>query len=257
MATALAGGLLESGLATGEQIAASDPSAEGGERFASAVPGAKVSTSNAEVAEKSTVVILAVKPQVIPLVLEGLAPSIGHEQLVVSIAAGVTLSRLEQLLPSRTRVVRVMPNTPCLIGQGASGFSLGSAATEADGQLVDQMLRAVGIAFELPEPLLDGVTGLSGSGPAFVYTVVEALTAGGEAAGLPPEVAAELAAQTVAGAAEMILKTGLPPSELRDAVTSPGGTTLAGLEAYEKHEGRGALMAAVMAATERSRELGK
>ncbi|MGI9457403.1 MAG: pyrroline-5-carboxylate reductase family protein, partial [Aeoliella sp.] len=178
MATALAGGLVEGGRATGEQIAASDPSEDVGRRFSAAVPGANVVDDNGKVARNSAVVILAVKPQVIDAAIQSVSAAIGGEQVVVSIAAGITVARLEQKLPPGTRVVRVMPNTPCLIGRGASGYSLGSSAKPGDGELVDRMLKAVGIALELPEPLLDGVTGLSGSGPAFVYTVIEALSDG-------------------------------------------------------------------------------
>jgi pyrroline-5-carboxylate reductase len=152
-------------------------------------------------------------------------------------------------------VIRVMPNTPCLIGRGASGFSLGLHATKADAAVVEQLLSTVGIAMEVPEKLLDAVTGLSGSGPAYVYLMIEALSDGGVRAGLPRDLATKLAAQTVLGSAEMVLSTGQHPGALKDAVTSPGGTTIAGLHALEQNGVRGALMDAVLAATERAREL--
>jgi pyrroline-5-carboxylate reductase len=150
-----------------------------------------------------------------------------------------------------------MPNTPCLISEGASGYCLGPGATPDDAQLVEMLLRAVGQAFEVPERLLDAVTGLSGSGPAFVYVMVEALSDGGVRMGLPRDVATALAAQTVRGAAAMVLSTSLHPGVLKDQVTSPGGTTIAGLQALEEHGVRAGLMAAVQAATLRSAELGK
>jgi pyrroline-5-carboxylate reductase len=168
----------------------------------------------------------------------------------------VTLARLEAGLGS-SRVIRVMPNTPCLVGSSAAAYSLGSAATKSDGELVEQFLHSVGIAVRVDEKLLDAVTGLSGSGPAFVYLMIEALSDGGVRAGLPRDIATQLAAQTVRGAAEMVLQTGQHPGVLKDQVASPGGTTIAGLQALEERGVRGALMAAVEAAARRSRELGQ
>jgi pyrroline-5-carboxylate reductase len=150
-----------------------------------------------------------------------------------------------------------MPNTPCLIGKGASGFSLGEHATKDDGALVAKLLSAVGAAFEVKEDLLDAVTGLSGSGPAFVYSMIEALSEGGVAAGLPAELAAELAARTAAGAASMVLETGETPAVLRERVTSPGGTTVAGLGVLTERRFREAVVEAVQAAARRSAELGQ
>ena len=155
------------------------------------------------------------------------------------------------------RLVRVMPNTPCLVGQGACGFCLGEKATDDDGRLVEQLLQSVGLAYQVEEKLLDAVTGLSGSGPAFVYTIIEALSDGGVRMGLPRQVATALAAQTVRGAAEMVLATGEHTGALKDRVTSPGGTTIAGIQALESGGLRAALMAAVEAATRRSTELGR
>jgi pyrroline-5-carboxylate reductase len=160
-------------------------------------------------------------------------------------------------LGSQARLARVMPNTPCLVGAGASAYALGGAATAADGQLVARLLSTVGIAVELDESLLDAVTGLSGSGPAYVYQVIEALSDGGVLMGLPRDVATRLASQTVLGAAQMVMHTGEPPAVLKDAVASPGGTTIAGLHALESGGLRAALMNAVRAATLRSRELGE
>jgi pyrroline-5-carboxylate reductase len=189
--------------------------------------------------------------------LSTVSGSIRGDALVVSIAAGVTLARLEAALPDGQRVIRVMPNTPCLIGKGASGFALGTHATKSDAKTVESLLSAVGAAFEVPEKLLDAVTGLSGSGPAFVYSMIEALTEGGAAEGLPPELAGELAARTVAGAAEMVLQTKESPAVLRDRVTSPGGTTVAGLGVLRERGFKDAVSEAVKAATRRSAELGQ
>jgi pyrroline-5-carboxylate reductase len=175
----------------------------------------------------------------------------------VSIAAGVTLSRLAAGLPPRQKIIRVMPNTPALVGQGASAYSLGEHVPADDGKLVARLLSAVGVAFEVPEAMLDAVTGLSGSGPAFVYSMIEALARGGTSVGLSAELAAELAARTVAGAAQMVLVTGEAPGVLRDRVTSPGGTTLAGLAVLRERGFGEAVADAVVAATRRSAELGQ
>ena len=150
-----------------------------------------------------------------------------------------------------------MPNTPCLVGQGASAYALGARATDQDAEIVQRMMSAVGVAFRLEESYLDAVTGLSGSGPAYVYLLIEALSDGGVRVGLPRSVAATLAAQTVRGAAEMVLVQGEHPAVLKDRVASPGGTTIAGLHALEEHGLRSAAIAAVVAATQRARELGQ
>jgi pyrroline-5-carboxylate reductase len=189
--------------------------------------------------------------------LAALNEPIRRDALVVSIAAGITIERIAAALPDAQRIVRVMPNTPCLIGKGASGYSLGPHATEVDARLVGKLLSAVGAAYEVAEASLDAVTGLSGSGPAFVYSMIEALTEGGQAAGLPAELAAELAARTAAGAAAMVLETGDTPAVLRERVTSPGGTTLAGLGVLADREFSLIVKEAVLAATRRSIELGR
>lgn len=262
MATALGRGLVKAELVSSSAIVACDPSPAAAERFESAIPGATVLKNNCQLAAEVGVIVLAVKPQHMDLVLAELAGGAERanggmgDPLVVSIAAGVPLARLAAGLPDGTRLVRVMPNTPCLIGRGASAYSLGATATAADGKTVHQMLTAVGTAREVPEKFLDAVTGLSGSGPAFVYTVIESLSDGGVLMGLPRDLAAALATQTVAGAAEMVLTTGEHPAQLREEVASPGGTTVAGLEALEKEGLRAALLEAVRAATCRSQELG-
>ena len=255
MATALARGLIGSGSASAETLVASDVQAEARERFAAETGGRAVGT-NAEVWEASQVVVLAVKPQQMAEVLRDGRGRVTAEHLVVSVAAGVTLETIATALGAERRLVRVMPNTPCLIGAGASAYALGGTTTPQDAALVERMLSTVGIAVAVPEKLLDAVTGLSGSGPAYVYQIIEALSDGGVRVGLPREIATQLAAQTVLGAARMVLETGQHPGALKDAVASPGGTTIAGLHVLEAGGLRGLLMDAVQAATERSEELG-
>ena len=201
---------------------------------------------------------LATKPDVIPTVLAECGPALLKRGcLVVSIAAGVTLTTMESALPDGVRVIRVMPNLNALVGQLAAGFCCGKHATRKDSELVKSLLGTVGRAEEVPEKLMDAVTGLSGSGPAFGYMMVEALADGGVRAGLPRPTAMVLAAQTLKGAAEMVLTTGKHPGELKDQVCSPGGTTIAGVEALEKAGFRSAAIGAVTAAAARAAELGK
>jgi pyrroline-5-carboxylate reductase len=256
MAKALAQGFVSTGLVTASRIVACDPVPAARESFGSTVNGATIATTNAQVVDQANVVFLAVKPQSMPTVLGELAGRCGSEKLIVSIAAGVPMAKLTAGLKTE-RVARVMPNTPALVGKGASAYALAAGASPADGQLVGQLMGAVGQAFLVDEKLLDAVTGLSGSGPAFVYVMIEALADGGVKMGLPRDVAAALAAQTVRGAAEMVLTTGEHPASLKDKVASPGGTTIAGLAALEDRGLRAALIAAVEAATRRSQELGK
>jgi pyrroline-5-carboxylate reductase len=256
MARALGQGFVSAGLVPGRQISYCDPSEKAGLDFGQSVGGARQAASNAEVVSQSNVVFLAVKPQNMPTVFAEIRGKVGSEKLIVSIAAGITLSRLREGLKTE-RIVRVMPNTPALVGKGASAYALGPGATAADGQLVGQLLEAVGQAFQVEEKLLDAATGLSGSGPAFVYVMIEALADGGVRMGLPRDVAMALAALTVRGAAEMVVTSGEHPAVLKDRVASPGGTTIAGLAALEDRGLRAALIAAVEAATRRSQELGK
>lgn len=254
MATALVKGIIRAGLVSAGDLWASDPDQQARERFAAAT-GAKTLADNAGLVEQVDVVVLAVKPSVAASVLDQLAPGLGGSKLLVSIVAGVRIAKLMERLGSQARVVRVMPNTPCMVGCGASAFSRGGCATIEDARLVETLLGAVGLVVEVDERLLDAVTGLSGSGPAFVYLVIEALSDGGVCMGLPRATAVKLAAQTVLGAAQMVLSTGEHPAVLRDRVASPAGTTIAGIRALEAGGVRAALMAAVQAATQRSQEL--
>lgn len=255
MATALAKGWLRAGLIHADGCRASDPLPQARQAF-TVETGCLAVVGNREIVPPSDVLVLAVKPQSMPALLEEIRPLVAGK-LVVSIAAGITLRQLAAGLGSSCRLIRVMPNTPCLIGASASGYSPGDNASAEDLALVDRLLKAVGVAFRLPEHLLDAVTGLSGSGPAFVYLMIEALSDGGVRVGLPRDVATALAAQTVLGAAKMVLETQSHPGVLKDMVASPGGTTIAGLHALERGGVRGALMDAVEAATRRAIELGK
>lgn len=256
MAQALAHGFVAAGRVPASQILAADPSPAARQAFQAAVPEATVTNDNALVVAQAEIVVLAVKPQYLASVLEPFSAAETAGRLFISIAAGATLGTLIKGLQT-DRVVRVMPNTPCLVGQAAAGYCLGPGALPEDGPLVEQLLSAVGLSFALEERLLDAVTGLSGSGPAYVYVMIEALSDGGVKMGLPRDVATKLAAQTVRGAAEMVLSDGRHPAALKDAVASPGGTTIAGLAMLEERGVRAGLIAAVEAATRRSIELGK
>lgn len=253
MATALARGWIAAKLTQPDLILAGDP-VEATRAWFTRETGAAAVSDNRQVVEASDLLILAVKPQNMRELLEEIRP--GSRHLIVSIAAGVSLQQLADRLGGEARLVRVMPNAPCQVGASASAYAAGPAATAADVALVDRLLNSVGRAMAVPEKLLDAVTGLSGSGPAYVFVMIEALADGGVRMGLPRDTAMLLAAQTVFGAAKMLLETGLHPGSLKDMVASPGGTTIAGLHELERGGLRGILMDAVEAAALRSAELG-
>lgn len=215
------------------------------------------SPDNARAAKGAGVIILAVKPKDMAEALRSLSGVVEDDQVVITIAAGIPIRFVEEGLGGRGRVVRVMPNTPALIGRGAAGVAQGKKARKKDLDLAVEIFNSVGRAVVVEERLMDAVTGLSGSGPAFVAVVVEALADGGVKMGLSREVALALAAQTVAGTAEMVLQTGEHPGRIKDMVASPGGTTMAGLAALEAGTLRSTLMGAVEAATRRSQELSR
>lgn len=256
MATALAKGFCDFKICAVSEMLASDVQ-ECARRTFERETGAKTTDSNKQVAEFAKTIILAVKPQSIEVVLEQIKDFITKDHLVISVAAGIKISFLEGLLPEGTRVIRVMPNTPALVGCGASAYALGRFATKQDEELTHKLFSSVGIAVKVNEELLDAVTGLSGSGPAYIYLIIEAMSDGGMAAGLPRDVAVKLAAATVMGAAKMVLETGMHPGQLKDMVTSPGGTTIEGLHELEKSAVRGAFINAVRAAAEKSKLLAK
>ena len=256
MATALARGLVTAGIVKPDQVLGSDMVEDARAAFGREV-GARTTAFNPDVPKFASVFILAVKPAQVPAVLKELRGHVSERHLLVSLAAGVPLASLEEGLETGAHVVRVMPNTPALVGAAASAYALGRSATAEDGQLVEGLLGAVGLALQVPEPQLDAVTGLSGSGPAYVYLIIEALSDGGVAAGLPRDIAHKLAAQTVLGAARMALETGLHPGVLKDMVTSPGGTTIEGVHELEKAGVRGAMINAVRAAADKAHKLGR
>jgi len=256
MAAALARGFVDSGLVAPENLIASDPVPAGRKAFGQAV-GCETTDSNADVLAKAKVIFLAFKPHQLDEATETVRDQFDGSYLVISILAGVRLAKLDEACGGLARVVRVMPNTPALVGEGACGYALGQAATSDDGELVKRLLCAVGVAYEVKESLIDAVTGLSGSGPAYGYTIIEALSDGGVAAGLSRDIATRLAAQTMLGAAKMVLETGKHPGELKDMVCSPGGTTIEGVHELEEGGVRNALINAVRSATERAVELGQ
>ena len=256
MAEALAKGIINASLSSVDKIIASDVDKKRCQILEKDT-GIKTTQENKKITSESDIIILAVKPNIIGSILKELKNDITPKHLVVSIAAGIPLDFIESALNKGCRVVRVMPNTPCLVGETAAGYALGKAATRDDGKLVGEILNAVGKSYLLEEKHLDAVTGLSGSGPAFVYTVIEALSDGGVKMGLPRDISTKLAAQTVLGSAKMVLESGMHTGELRDFVTSPGGTTIAGLHALEKGNIRNALIDAVETATKKSKKLGR
>ncbi len=256
MAEAMVKGLIAAGNAPASILVAEPDAAR--RRLLAKRYGVGVTADNAEVQASASTIVLAVKPQVLGEVLAALAPAVTGRELFVSIAAGVMLARIEQVLGPRARVVRVMPNTPCLLGQGASVLCAGSRATRADAKLVKSLFAAVGDAHEVTdEKQMHAVTALSGSGPAYVYRFAEALVDGAARAGLPEDLARALTYRTIAGAAAMMIQTGQDPADLRRAVSSPGGTTLAGLGAMEERGFPESVRAALQAAARRSVELGK
>jgi pyrroline-5-carboxylate reductase len=256
MGSALVRGVLEAGWADTDSVVGSDADAKIRKEFSGST-AVRVTDDNSEVAAFADVIVLAVKPNMVATVLDGISNQINPEKLVLSIAAGVPLARIEPRLPPKSRVVRVMPNTPFMAGAGASAFALGTHARPEDADTVQEILASRGIAFRVEEKLLDTVTGLSGSGPAFVCLFIEALADGGVRMGLPRDLALKLAAQTVYGSAKLTIETGLHPAVLKDQVASPGGTTIAGVHALEAGGFRGIVMDAVVEATLRSAELGK
>jgi len=254
--SAIVRGAIRSGLVRKDQVMASDVS-EALRQSVAAELGIAVTPNNGTVCDFADIVILAVKPQIVDPVVKEIAEKLGKAKLLVSVAAGVPLSRIEGHLATGARVVRVMPNIPCVVGAGASCYAGGIHATDRDLEKVGSILGSFGIALPLEEKHLDAVTGLSGSGPAYVFLFIESLADGGVQVGLSRDVALKLALQTVYGAARLALEGGKHLGQLRDEVTSPGGTTIAGLYALEKGGMRGIVMEAVLQATSRSQALGK
>lgn len=256
MANAIVRGLLEAEVCEPNQLRASDPRSEQRDHLQK-LHGITGCADNAEVARFADVLVLATKPQVFDRLLTEIAPHVGPTTLVVSIAAGVSIAAIERALQPGVRVVRTMPNTPAQVGAGATGIAAGTHATDDDIALVCRLFESVGVVEVLEESLLDAVTGLSGSGPAFIFVIIEALSDAGVKMGLHRQTAQKLAAQTVYGSARLLLETGEHPGRLKDMVASPGGTTIAGLHTLEAGGLRTTLIDAVQAATHRSAELGQ
>lgn len=255
MAEALLAGLLRKGLTTPDRLAVSDPIAARRDLLHRHF-GLVVTADNQAAVRGADIVVFCVEPQVLDDVLTELAPSLQSHPLLISVAAGYPLSRVQAQLAGATRLVRAMPNTPSAIGEGVTALSLAAGLSASDRQAAEQLFESVGSVVVVEERLMDAVTGLSGSGPAYVFAMVEALADGGVLAGLPRPAAQQLAARTVAGAARMVLGQGEHPAVLKDRVASPGGTTIAGLSRLEQGRLRATLISAVEAATRRSRELG-
>jgi len=255
MAEALLKGLIENKVPP-DNLKVSEPNAER-RRFLEQRYGLSGTADNLEVVNSCNFLVLAVKPQIVGTVLPGVASAFSENKLLLSILAGVSTATLESFFNGSPRIVRVMPNTPALVGCGATALCPGRYTKEADLTMARTLFQAVGIVQIVSESQMDAVTGLSGSGPAYVFTIIEALADGGVQEGLPKDIALSLATQTVLGAARMVSEGGEHPAVLRDRVCSPGGTTIAAVKALESGRLRATLMDAVSSAAARSRELGK
>ena len=251
--SALIQGLLDAGIYQAEEIIGCDIQANELARN-ELYFGIKTTADHLKGVKEADVILLAVKPQVIDKVLKRIKTEVA-DKLIISIAAGVSNSHLAARLPESCRIVRVMPNTPVLVKEGMSVIAPGPSVTKRDLAIVKQLFSGVGKVMEIEEELMDAVTGLSGSGPAYIYLIIDALADGGVLTGLSREVSVKLVAQTVLGSAKMLLETGKHPGELKDMVTSPGGTSIRGIEVLESHGLRGKLIDAVKEATARSRQL--
>lgn len=256
MGGALARGLVSAGAMPPAGLRLFDTHSAKASALAAALgPGATAVDSALSAIRGADLILIAVKPPMVAEVLSVLSPALLPHQLVVSIAAGIRLAKMESLVPDGIPIIRTMPNTPCLVGCGATALCRGASANEEHLALAQSLFASVGLSVEVPERLLDAVTGLSGSGPAYVYLMIEALADGGVSEGLTRDTARLLAAQTVMGAAQMVLSSDEHPAQLKDNVTTPGGTTIAALHVLERAGIRTALIDAVQAAADRSREL--
>jgi len=254
IAQAMAKGFISAGLTKGDHLIASchpadQPCIDAFKSF-----GAETVTENAPVVEKSDVIIVAVKPTIVPVVLQDIK-SLAADKLFISVAMGVTIREYEKVLPQSSRVIRAMPNTPALVNQACSVFVRGSHATNADAALTQTLFQSIGTCEEITENLMDPVTALSGSGPAYIFVLIEALADGGVRMGLPRDLAYRLASQTVLGSGQLVRDSGRHPGQLKDDVTSPAGSTAAGLSHLEKNGFRSAVAGAVELATLRCREI--
>lgn len=254
MASALIGGMLKAKLLAPERITAARRS-ESALAELKRRAGVRVETDNRKAVKGADVILIAVKPQGAAAVLDEISRSVTKGQLVISVMAGVTTELINRRLRKPNPVIRAMPNTPALVDEGATALARGKHASEADLELAKAVFGAVGRVEVLPEHLLDAVTGLSGSGPVYIYMVIEAMTDGGVKMGIPRDIALRLAAQTVFGAAKLVRDTGKHPAILKDEVTTPGGTAIAAIHELESKGLRTVLIDAVVTATKRSKEL--
>lgn len=253
-AQVLAKGFLSAGVIKPDEIFASAPSERDLKQFQ--VMGCNVTNDNKTVMKESNLIFLAIKAKVFPEVLKEISPVLTRNHLVASIAAGVTLDFMQRSLPGRSRSVRLMLNTPVQFREGVTAVTFGKFATDEDYALMHQLMSSVGYCFDVDEELMDVMTALTGGGPAYVYLAIEALADGAVRVGLNRQEAMKLAAKTAAGAARMVLESGQHPGELKDAVCSAGGSTIAGIQALEESGFRGSLIKAVYEATKRAKELG-
>lgn len=256
MAEAILKGLLRAGTARPEGIIATGRRTERLEELKRNY-GVRTTTDNLAAAREAEIIILSVKPQAMDKLVMQVAPALDHRKLIISVAAGVPIAALERRLGAGARIIRTMPNTPSLVGAGACALSRGEHASEEDLAVASRIFQSVGTTTVVDENLLDAVTGLSGSGPAYVFLVIEALSDAGVKVGLPRYTALKLAAQTVLGSAQLLIETNAHPGQLKDQVTSPGGTAIAGLHTLEAGGLRTTLINAVEAATRRAKELGE
>ncbi|KFE70804.1 pyrroline-5-carboxylate reductase [Hyalangium minutum] len=256
MAEAILKGLLRAGTAKPENIIATGRRPERLEELQRAY-GVRTTSDNLAAAREADIIVLSVKPQAMDKLVVQVAPALDHRKLIISVAAGVPIAALERRLGAGARIIRTMPNTPSLVGAGACALARGEHASQEDLAVASRIFQSVGTTTVVDENLLDAVTGLSGSGPAYIFLVIEALSDAGVKVGLPRYTALKLAAQTVLGSAQLLIETNAHPGQLKDQVTSPGGTAIAGLHTLEAGGLRTTLINAVEAATRRAKELGE
>jgi pyrroline-5-carboxylate reductase len=254
MGASLIGGILKAGLTSNERLLATTKSQEHAEQLAQRFMIPVTAGGNLAAVQDSDVIIVAVKPSTVPTLLEEVRPALRKDQILVSLAASLPLPMIEKHAGLAMAVFRAMPNIPVIVEEGATGISCNSVATQADKEVVEQIFRSVGIVCFVDEDLMDAVTALSGSGPAYIYMVIEALIAGGVKMGLSREISTKLAEQTVLGAAKLVRETGLHPAVLRDQVITPGGVTISAIHELERHGLRAMLISAIETATVHSRK---
>ncbi|MCW5980531.1 MAG: pyrroline-5-carboxylate reductase [Bryobacteraceae bacterium] len=252
---ALIGGILSSGVADSEHLTATDSSAARAEEISRKYGIRALVGGNREAAAVADVVIVAVKPPTVPHVLEEIRDALREDQILISVAAAFPIALIEKLVGKRMPVFRAMPNIPVVVSEGATGLAWNNVATADHRKFVESVFRAAGAVCAVEEDMMHAVTALSGSGPAYIYMIIEALIAGGLKMGLSHEVSTRLAEQTVLGAAKLVRETMLHPAVLKDRVTTPGGVTIAAIHELERHGLRAMLISAVETATKRSREL--